>query len=45
MVKRWTAAGVLAAADRFRRVKGYREMNALCAALAAIRIDEKHEAA
>ncbi len=45
MVKRWTAAGVLAAADRFRRVKGYREMNALCAALTETRIDEKGEAA
>jgi hypothetical protein len=31
----------------FRRVKGYREMNALCAALAETetRIDEKGEAA
>lgn len=32
---RWAAAGMCAAADQFRRVKGYRQLPALAAALAA----------
>jgi transposase-like protein len=33
MVRRWTAAGLLAAERRFRRIKGHRDMPALLAAL------------
>ena len=35
MALRWTAAGMLAAEDQFRRVKGFRQLPALIAALAA----------
>lgn len=35
MVRRWTAIGLVAAEKRFRRIKGYREMPALAAALRA----------
>jgi putative transposase len=34
MALRWTAAGMLAAEDQFRRVKGFRQLPALLAALA-----------
>ena len=30
---RWAAAGMLAAADQFRRVKGYRQLPQLAAAI------------
>ncbi len=33
MVLRWTAAGMLNAARSFRRVKGYKQMSLLTAAL------------
>lgn len=35
MVRRWTAIGLVVAKNRFRRIKGYREMPALAAALRA----------
>lgn len=44
MVKRWTAVGVLTAQQRFRRIKGYRDLPALIAALGG-QVNEKHEAA
>jgi putative transposase len=34
MARRWTAAGMLVAEAKFRRIKGYREMPLLVAALA-----------
>jgi putative transposase len=33
MIQRWTAAGLLAAEERFRRIKGYKEMQALRTAI------------
>jgi hypothetical protein len=35
MIHRWFGLGMLQAADRFRRIKVYRELNKLSAALAA----------
>ncbi|CAN5881941.1 IS256-like element ISRba9 family transposase [soil metagenome] len=40
MALRWTAAGMLAAESQFRRVKGYRELPQLLAALEAATADE-----
>jgi len=40
MALRWTAAGMLAAQDQFRRVKGYRQLPALIAALAEATADQ-----
>ena len=40
MALRWTAAGMLAAADQFRRVKGYRQLPRLLAALEQATADE-----
>ncbi len=34
MVRRWTAAGMLVAEAKFRRIKGHRDMPLLVAALA-----------
>lgn len=46
MVKRWTAIGVFTAQKRFRRIKGYRDLPALIAALSGqVAAGEKHEAA
>jgi len=39
MALRWTAAGMLAAEDQFRRVKGYRELPQLLAALQSATAD------
>ncbi len=39
MALRWTAAGMLAAEEQFRRVKGYRELPALLAALESATAD------
>jgi putative transposase len=36
MIRRWTALGIVTAQKRFRRVKGYREISALRAALRGI---------
>ncbi|HEX9765952.1 MAG TPA: IS256 family transposase [Nitriliruptorales bacterium] len=40
MALRWTAAGMLAAQDQFRRVKGYRQLPALLTALAEATADQ-----
>jgi transposase-like protein len=40
MALRWTAAGMLAAQDQFRRVKGYRQLPALLTALAEATTDQ-----
>jgi putative transposase len=46
MVKRWTATGVFTAQQRFRRIKGYRDLPVLIAALGSqVAAGEKHEAA
>ena len=29
MIRRWTALGVITAEEKFRRIKGYREMNSV----------------
>jgi putative transposase len=34
MARRWTAAGILVAETKFRRIKGHRDMSLLVAALA-----------
>jgi hypothetical protein len=36
MIRRWTGLGLLNAAKRFRRIKGYREMAKLVAALRTV---------
>jgi len=43
MALRWTAAGMLAAQDQFRRVKGYQQLPALLAALAEATADQPGE--
>jgi hypothetical protein len=40
MALRWAAAGMLAAQDQFRRVKGHRELPQLAAALENATADE-----
>lgn len=44
MVQRWAALGVIAAQKKFRRIRGYRDMPSLIAALNKA-LDEKQEAA
>jgi hypothetical protein len=41
MALRWTAAGMLAAEDQFRRVKGFRQLPALLAALEEATADQR----
>jgi hypothetical protein len=41
MALRWAAAGMLAAEAQFRRVKGYRELPALAAALEQATTDDR----
>jgi len=43
MALRWTAAGMLAAQDQFRRVKGYQQLPALLTALAKATADQPGE--
>lgn len=40
MAPRWTAAGMLAAEEQFRRVKGFRQLPQLLAALAEATADQ-----
>lgn len=45
MVRRWVAIGVLAAAKRFRRIKGHRNMAVLAAALRGKGVRQTEESA
>lgn len=43
MIQRWAAAGLLAAEKRFRRIKGYKEMALLCAAIRRLTVETEEE--
>jgi len=43
MVRRWTAIGLVAAKNHFRRIKGYRELPALAAALRPTTVEQGEE--
>lgn len=43
MIQRWAAAGLLAAEERFRRIKGYRDMHLLRAGIRRLTIEKGKE--
>lgn len=43
MIQRWTAAGLLAAEERFRRIKGFKEMQTLRAAIRRLTVEKAQE--
>lgn len=43
MIQRWAAAGLLAAEERFRRIKGYRDMHLLRAGIRRLTVEKEKE--